>query len=238
MPKTSATPPFPRCIPSELFGAIGLTAKELERVQKLIFVPRSVKKGERLFRHGQPFQDIYAVRSGGFKSCIRSSQGREQVIGFHLPGDLLGLQGIASERHTCEVSAIEDAEVCTMPFEHVESLARELPSVQHLFYQWMSNEILRESQAIIMLGSLRAEGRVAAFLLNLLERLKALGYSGSELVLGMTRADIGSYLGLKLETVSRVFSKLSTSQLISVDNRNVRVLRHEALVELATPQPL
>ena len=207
-------------------------------MQKLIFVPRAVKKGDRLFRKGQSFGDIFAVRSGSFKSSLTTDNGRDQVIGFHLPGDFLGLQGIAGQRHACDALALEDAEVCAMPFEHVETLSRELPPVQRLFYQLMSSEILRESHAIVMLGSLRAEGRVAAFLLDLLDRLKVRGFSENEMVLRMTREDIGSYLGLKLETVSRVLAKLSAGGLISVDNRHVRVLQREALAALATPQSL
>ena len=233
--KNAATP-FPRCIPSELFRSIGLTERQLERVTTLIFVPRSVKKGDLLFREGQAFCELFAVRSGSFKSNVSSENGREQVIGFHLPGDFLGLQGIAAQRHACEAQALEDSEVCAMPFEHIETLARELPPVQRMFYQVMSSEILRESQAIVMLGSLSGDGRVAAFLLTLLDRFKARGFSGEEIVLRMSRQEIGSYLGLKLETVSRVFSKLSASGLISVNNRHVRVLRHENLAELAIPQ--
>ena len=234
----STAAPFPRCIHTELFGSIGLTEHQLERVQKLIFVPRAIRKGERLFRDGQSFGDIFAVRSGSFKSSLTTDNGREQVIGFHLPGDFLGLQGIAGQRHACDALALEDAEVCAMRFEHVETLSRELPPVQHLFYRLMSSEILRETQAIVMLGSLRAEGRVAAFLLDLLDRLKARGFSETEMVLRMTREDIGSFLGLKLETVSRVLAKLSASGLIRVDNRHVRVLQREALAALAKPQSL
>ena len=235
---THTAVPFPRCIPSELFGSLGLTEHQLERVQKLIFVPRAVKKGEHLFGTGQSFRDIFAVRSGSFKSSLNAESGHDQVIGFHLPGDFLGLQGIATQRHACEALALEDSEVCAMPFEHVEALSRELPQVQRLFYQVMSSEILRESHAIVMLGSLRAEGRVAAFLLDLLDRLKARGFSENEMVLRMTREDIGSYLGLKIETVSRVLAKLSASGLISVDNRHVRVLQRDGLAALAKPQSL
>lgn len=235
----SSTPsPFPRCIPTELFGSIGLSDQQLERVQKLIFVPRAVKKGNYLFLQGQAFHELFAVRSGSFKSSLVAGPQGEQVIGFHLPGDFLGLQGIAAQHHACGAIALEDAEVCAMPFEHVEALARELPAVQRLFYQVMSSEILRENHALMQLGSLRSDGRVAGFLLNLLDRFKARGFSGTEVVLRMTREEIGSYLCLKLETISRVLTKLSASGLISVDNRHVRVLRPDALAALAKPQSL
>ena len=236
---TNHTPSsFPRCIPTELFGSIGLSAQQLERVQTLIFVPRAVKKGNYLFREDQSFHELFAVRSGSFKSILTASSRPEQVLGFHLPGDFLGLQGIAAQRHACGAIALEDAEVCAMPFEHVETLARELPAVQRLFYQVMSSEILRESHSVMTLASLRSDGRVAAFLLNLLDRFKARGFSGIELVLRMTREEIANYLCLKHETVSRVLAKLASSGLISVDNRHVRVLRPDALAELAKPQSL
>jgi len=229
--------PFPRCIPSEIFNSIGLTEHQLERVQKLIFLPRKVKKGAFLFSEGQAFGELFAVRSGSFKSNVSFQSGRDQVLGFHLPGDFLGLQGIATQRHACEVQALEDSEVCAMPYEHVETLSRELPAVQHMFYQVMSSEILHKSQAIIMLGSLSGEGRVAAFLLALLARLKARGFSGTEMEPRMSRQEIGSYLGLKLETVSRVFSKLASRGLISVHQRRVRALPPEEMADLAKPQP-
>lgn len=235
---------FPRCIPSELFGSIGLSAQELAKVHHLLMVPRKVKKGAALFRGGQPFKELFAVRSGSFKTSLRSADGRTQVIGLQLPGDFLGIQGIAEQRHPCEALALEDSEVCAMAFEQIEVLARELPPLKRLFHTLMSGELLRESRAIVSLGNAGAEARVACFLLTQLERLKARGFSGFEMVLRLSREDISSYLGLKVETVSRVFSKLVDTGLIKVDNRHVQVLTHDVLAELArlrspnTPQEM
>lgn len=221
--------PFARCIPSELFGSIGLSAVELARVQQLIFVPRAVKKGQSLFQSGQPFKELFAVRAGSFKSGVLSRSGDLRVTGFHLPGDMLGFDGIAQQRHNFEVKALEHSEVCAMPFEHVAVLARELQPVQRLFMQMMGQQIVCDSAILMILGSLSAEERVAAFLVNLLERLKARGFSGSELTLPMQRQDVASYLGLKTETVSRAFAALVDMDLIHVSNRTVRVLDFEAL---------
>lgn len=223
---------FPRCIPSELFGAIGLSPLELDRVHKLIFMPRAVKKGQNLFRTGQAFNEIFAVRTGSFKSGMLFPNGDLRVTGFHLPGDMMGFDGIAQQRHQCEVQALEDSAVCAMPFEHVALLSRELQAVQRLFMQMMGQHIVRDSAVLVMLSSLRAEERVASFLLNLLERLSARGFSGSELVLPMTRHEIASFLGLKTETVSRAFASLVETKLIEVSNRTVRVLDHGALSAL------
>ncbi len=225
--------PYPRCIPSELFGSIGLNAEELERVQKLIFVPRRVKKGQILFQGGQKFHEIFAVRFGSFRSGLLSLGGNLRVTGFNLPGDMMGFDGIAAQQHVCEVQALEDSEVCAMPFEQVAILSRELRPVQRLFLQMMSKELVRDNAVLVMLGSLNADERVAAFLLNLLERMRARGFSASELQLPMSRQDIASFLGLKNETVSRAFASLHERGLVRLNRRSVAVLQPDALAQLA-----
>ena len=231
--RLASSAPFQRCIPSELFGSIGLNAEELERVQKLIFVPRPVKKGQTLFQAGQEFNEIFAVRSGCFRSGVVSHDGDLNVTGFQLPGDMVGFDGIACMRYVCEVQALEDSEVCAMPFDHVAALSRELRQVQRLFLQMMSEQMVRDSEVLVMLGSLKAEERVAAFLLKLLDRMKARGFSSSELVLPMSRHDIASFLGLKTETVSRAFADLVDSGLIEAHHRSVTVLNMQALAAMA-----
>jgi CRP/FNR family transcriptional regulator len=231
--RLASSAPFQRCIPSELFGSIGLNAEELERVQKLIFVPRPVKKGQTLFQAGQEFNEIFAVRSGCFRSGVVSHDGDLNVTGFQLPGDMVGFDGIACMRYVCEVQALEDSEVCAMPFDHVAALSRELRQVQRLFLQMMSEQMVRDSEVLVMLGSLKAEERVAAFLLKLLDRMKARGFSSSELVLPMSRHDIASFLGLKTETVSRAFADLIATGLIEAHQRSVTVLDRRELSAMA-----
>jgi CRP/FNR family transcriptional regulator len=189
-----------------------------------------VRKGETLLRPGDSFRTLFAIRSGFFKSVHNMANGREQVTGFQMAGDTLGLDGIGTGEHSSSVVALEDAEVCAMPFTQMEGLAREMSAMQKHIHQLLGREMAHERSVMLLLGSMNAEERVSAFLLNLLQRLHQRGLSASELVLRMSRADIGSYLGLKLETVSRTFSKLAADGLLEVDKRHVRVVNAEALL--------
>jgi CRP/FNR family transcriptional regulator len=139
-----------------------------------------------------------------------------------MAGELLGLDGISTDRHTCDAVALEDSQVCVIPYDQLEDLSREFTDLQHQFHKIMSREIVRDHGVMLLLGSMRAEERLAAFLLNLTQRLQARGFSASELVLRMTREEIGSYLGLKLETVSRTFSKFQDDGILEVKQRQIR----------------
>ncbi len=211
---------------------LGLNAAELLRIDEVVSQRKKIAKGESLFRNGDKFNALYAIRTGFFKTCVSSEDGRDQVTGFQMAGEIMGLDGIVSDHHTCDAIALEDAEVCVMPFEHIEELSREINALQHHVHKIMSREIVREHGVMLLLGSMRAEERLAAFLLNLVQRLHARGFSQSELVLRMTREEIGSYLGLKLETVSRTFSKFVEEGIVEVKQRHVRILNAEALKNL------
>ncbi len=211
---------------------LGLNAAELLRIDEVVSQRKKIAKGESLFRNGDKFNALYAIRTGFFKTCVSSEDGRDQVTGFQMAGEIMGLDGIVSDHHTCDAIALEDAEVCVMPFEHIEELSREINALQHHVHKIMSREIVREHGVMLLLGSMRAEERLAAFLLNLVQRLHARGFSQSELVLRMTREEIGSYLGLKLETVSRTFSKFAEEGIVEVKQRHVRILNAEALKNL------
>jgi CRP/FNR family transcriptional regulator len=189
-----------------------------------------------LFSSGDEFVSLYAIRVGFFKTCVSSEDGREQVTGFQMAGEIIGMDGIVSDHHNCNAIALEDAEVCVMPFSDIEHLSRELPALQRNVHKIMSREIVRENSVMMLLGNMRAEERLAAFLLNLVQRLHARGLSQSELVLRMTREEIGSYLGLKLETVSRAFSKFSEDGIIEVKQRYVRIVEPDALKKIFNPQ--
>jgi CRP/FNR family transcriptional regulator len=197
---------------------------------------RKVKRGAMLFRNGEKFTSLYAIRTGFFKTCIASEDGRDQVTGFQMAGEVVGLDGIVNDHHTCNAVALEDAEVCVMPFERIEELSREVVALQRHVHKIMSREIVRENGVMLLLGSMRADERLAAFLLNLVQRLHARGFSQSELVLRMTREEIGSYLGLKLETVSRTFSKFVEDGVVEVKQRNVRILNTNALKDIVNPK--
>jgi CRP/FNR family transcriptional regulator len=217
------------CNLRELCMPVGLSESDMQRIDDIVATRRKIKRGTPLFRNGERFTSLYAIRTGFFKTCVATEDGRDQVTGFQMAGEIIGLDGIVNDQHTCDAVALEDAEVCVMPFERIKDLSREVTSLQHHVHKIMSREIVREHGVMLLLGSMRAEERLAAFLLNLVQRLHARGFSQSELILRMTRDEIGSYLGLKLETVSRTFSKFVDEQLVEVKQRYVRILNAEGL---------
>ena len=224
------------CNLRELCMPLGLSEKELERIDDVVSARRKIKRGGTLFRNGEKFTSLYAIRTGFFKTCVASEDGRDQVTGFQMAGEVMGLDGIVNDHHTCDAVALEDAEVCVMPFDRIEELSREVNALQRHVHKIMSREIVRENGVMLLLGSMRAEERLAAFLLNLVQRLHARGFSQSELVLRMTREEIGSYLGLKLETVSRTFSKFVEDGIVEVKQRHVRILNTESLKDIVNPK--
>jgi CRP/FNR family transcriptional regulator len=224
------------CNLRELCMPLGLSESEMERVDDVVSTRRKVARGDNLFRNGDKFNALFAIRTGFFKTRISAEDGRDQVTGFQMAGEIIGLDGIVSDHHTCDAVALEDAEVCVMPFDRIEELSREITSLQRHVHKIMSREIVRENGVMLLLGSMRAEERLAAFLLNLVQRLHARGFSQSELVLRMTREEIGSYLGLKLETVSRTFSKFVDDGLVEVKQRHVRILNADGLKLIVNSQ--
>jgi CRP/FNR family transcriptional regulator len=224
------------CNLKELCMPTGFSVEEMQRLDAVVDKRRRIKQGERLYSSGEAFISLYAIRVGFFKTCVSTEDGREQVTGFQMAGEIIGMDGIVSEHHNCNAIALEDAEVCVMPFSDIENLSRELPALQRNVHKIMSREIVRENSVMMLLGNMRAEERLAAFLLNLVQRLHARGLSQSELVLRMTREEIGSYLGLKLETVSRAFSKFSDDGIIEVKQRYVKILEPDALKKIFNPQ--
>jgi len=224
------------CNLRELCLPMGLNPDEMDKLDKVISKRRRVKRGTSLFAVGDKFTSLYAVRSGFFKTCVTTADGRDQVTGFQMTGEIIGMDGIVSDHHSCNAVALEDAEVCVMPFDQVEALSREFTTLQHHVHKIMSREIVRDHGVMLLLGSMRAEERLAAFLLNLVQRLHARGFSQSELVLRMTREEIGSYLGMKLETVSRTFSKFVEDGIIDVKQRYVHIKNTDGLRQIVNPQ--
>lgn len=220
------------CNLRELCLPVGLSESEVEQVDELIGLRRKVKRGQHLYRAGNPFEAIYAIRTGFFKTDVILEDGRDQVTGFQMAGEILGMDGIGTDMHTCNATALEDAEVCVIPFNQLETLSRDINALQHHFHKVMSREIVREHGVMMLLGTMRAEERLAAFLLNLSQRFLSRGYSSSEFHLRMTREEIGSYLGLKLETVSRAFSKFQEDGFVSVQQKHIRILDIDGLKAL------
>ncbi|HMV20145.1 MAG: fumarate/nitrate reduction transcriptional regulator Fnr [Betaproteobacteria bacterium] len=224
------------CNLRELCLPVGLTEDEMQRLDDLVSTRRRVKRGDYLYRAGQGFDAIFAVRSGFFKTDVLLEDGRDQVTGFQMAGELLGLDGISTEHHTCNAIALEDSEVCAIPFSRLEGLSREIHNLQHHFHKVMSREIVRDHGVMMLLGTMRAEERLAAFLLNLSQRFTSRGFSHSEFYLRMTREEIGSYLGLKLETVSRAFSRFQEEGFIAVQQKHIRILDIPGLKRLMNHQ--
>ena len=225
------------CNLRELCLPMGLNPGEIDKLDSVISMRRRVKRGSALFNAGEKFTSLYAVRSGFFKTSITTADGRDQVTGFQMTGEIIGLDGIVNDVHSCDAIALEDAEVCVMPFDQVEELSREFTTLQHHVHKIMSREIVRDHSVMLLLGSMRADERLAAFLLNLAQRLHARGLSQSELVLRMTREEIGSYLGMKLETVSRTFSKFVEDDVIEVRQRYVHIKNTDALRLIVNAPP-
>jgi CRP/FNR family transcriptional regulator len=221
------------CSLRELCLPVGFSAAELERIDALVAARRALRRGDALFRRGDQFASIYAVRTGFFKTCNTSQDGRDQVTGFQMAGELLGFDGIAEDVHCCDAIALEDSQVCVIPYGRLEELAREFTELQRQLHRIMSREIVREHGVMRLLSGMRAEERVAAFLANLAQRLEARGFSPSALVLRMTREEIGTYLGIKLETVSRCFSKFDEDGVLEVRQRKVRILDAAGLMRIA-----
>lgn len=221
-----------QCNLLELCLPFGMTETEINRLDELVGNRRKVKRHQPLYRSGEAFDAIYAIRTGSFKTDVLLEDGREQVTGFQMTGEILGLDGISTEVHSCNAIALEDSDVCVIAYDKLEELSREMEGLQHQFHKVMSREIVRDHGVMMLLGSMRAEERLAAFLLNLSQRFTARGFSHAEFHLRMTRDEIGSYLGLKLETVSRAFSKFQDEGLISVQQKHIRILEIAGLRKL------
>lgn len=210
----------------------GLSASEFALIDATICTSRKVSRGEALYRSGDPFQNIYTIKAGTFKTVVTLRDGRDQITGFHLIGEPLGMDGISSEQHICDAIALEDSALCVIPMQKLESLCNGVKPMQRHVHRWMCAEIARESAQLTLLGSMSAEERVSTFLLNISQRLQARGYSATEFNLRMTREEIGSYLGLKLETVSRMLSRFQKEKRIDVRGRLIRLLDLESLQRL------
>jgi CRP/FNR family transcriptional regulator, anaerobic regulatory protein len=207
----------------------GLQQRDAVHFDQLIYSRRRVLRGEHLYRTGDAFSSLYAFRLGFFKSYIDTSDGQSQVIGFPMAGDVVGMDGIETDRHRLSVVALEDGEVCVIPYAHFLAVMVRIPALQHQLYKMMSHEIVREQALIALVGGMRAESRVAAFLLALSEKFAARGYSSLQFHLRMSREEIGSHLGLKLETVSRVLSRFHDRGLVKAHLRSITIVDQSGL---------
>jgi CRP/FNR family transcriptional regulator, anaerobic regulatory protein len=196
----------------------GMNGGDEDALDDMVYTRKRVKRGDNLFHAGQAFDALYAVRTGFFKTNVLLEDGRDQVTGFHMAGEILGMEAIGSGKHSADAIALEDSEVCIIPYARLEE-----PGLQRQLHKVMSRELVRDQGVMTLLGTMRAEERLAAFLLNLSQRFVARGFSQHEFHLRMTRDEIGSYLGLSLETVSRLFSRFQEDGHIAVQQKHIRI---------------
>ncbi|MET0379054.1 MAG: fumarate/nitrate reduction transcriptional regulator Fnr [Spongiibacteraceae bacterium] len=221
------------CRLSRICLPIALEAADIEKLDSIIQRGRPLQKGEYLFRQNDVFRSVYAVRSGSLKSYSTASCGTEQVTAFYLPGEILGMDGIGAGKHLSSAIALETAAVCEMPFELLGELSTRVPKLQRHFFQLMSQEIAADQQLIAMLSKNSADQRVAALLINLSARNFHRKLSATLFRLPMSRAEMGNYLGLTVETMSRVFGRLQKSGIIKTDGREVEILSPDLLRDTA-----
>lgn len=221
------------CVLANFCLPAGMSVDEMTKIDALIENRRYLKKGDYLYRQSENFSAIYSVRFGALKTINTLRNGCSQVIGFHLSGEMLGLDGIGDEHYHADAIALEESEVCEIPFDQLESLSRQIPTLQKQFHRIFSYELTRDRQHLFNLGSLHAIEKLAGFLINLSLRYTARGYQSDRFYLQMSREEIGSYLGVKIETVSREFTRFVNAGLIKIDRRHIKLIDVDGLYEIA-----
>jgi len=221
-----------QCSMHQLCLPMGLDDADIIRLDQVIGRRRRVARDERLYGVGEPFRNLYAIRFGHFKTFQVNAGGEAQITGFQMAGELLGMDAIGGTHH-CDAVALEDSEVCEIPFARLEDLFGEMPTLLRHFHRIMSQEITREQNVMLLLGNMRAEQRFAVFLVNLAARYAARGYSATEFQLRMSREDIGNYLGLTIESISRLLSRFKKQGWLEVDKREILLLDPAKLKAIA-----
>ena len=217
------------CSLSTLCLPMGLRPDDVDRLDAIVKRNRPLQRGDHLFRAGEAFRNLYVVKTGAVKTFTQTNEGDEQVVGFHLPGEVLGLDAIQDGQHGCSARALETTAICELPFDRLEDLSSNIPSLQHQMFRLLSEEISHEAEMMALLGRSTAEERVASFLISLFERFKRRGFSATDFFLSMSRQEIGSYLGLALETVSRLFTRFQDEGILKVERKHVQILDLERL---------
>ena len=212
---------------------LALESDDIAQLDEIIQRSKPLQKNQHLYREGDDFQSVYAVRSGTLKAYKTTDDGREQVTGFYFPGEILGMDGISNNAHASSAKALETAAICEIPFVSLEKLSTLMPNLQRHFFQLMSREITEDQQLITLLSKNSADERIAALMLSISTRNARRKLSATQFRLPMSRVDIGNYLGLTVETVSRVFSRMQKLQVLSVDNKEIEILDIEGLRNLA-----
>jgi CRP/FNR family transcriptional regulator len=213
--------------------ASGIDPKQIAQLERVVQSRRSLKRGQFLVRSGEPFRTLFAVRSGSFKTCAETAEGEEQIIEFHLPGDLIGLDAFDAGVHERATQALDSASVCEVPFEQLQELVAQNPRMQRHLFRLGARALDRDRKHLFTLGRRQAQERIALFLLNWSERQRVLSHQADRLVLPMSRYELASYLGMAFETVSRVLSRFDEQGVISVSRGRVHVSDFAMLRALA-----
>jgi CRP/FNR family transcriptional regulator len=224
------------CSLHELCLPLGVSDTDIDLLEKIVHRSRPLPRGKYLFREGDPFSSIFVARSGAVKSFTAAPDGSEQIIGFHLPGELLGLDGLTDGVHAASARTLEMTSVCEVPFERLEEAARHIPALQHQLLRLMSREITKREEQLLSLGKQSPERRLAVLLLSLSVRFQQRGYSATRFVLPMARIDIANFLGLAAETVSRLLRRLQDTGVLALDGRAVEILDLPELHAIAGAQ--
>lgn len=224
------------CTLHDLCIPMGVSDHELDALERIINRRRPLHRGDYLYRPGDRMEALYAVRSGSVKTSALTDDGQEQVTGFHLPGELLGLDAISEGVHPCSAKALETTSVCEIPFDRLEELAGRVSGLQRQLFRIMSREIQSDEHLMTLLAKKSSDARLAAFLLSLSNRFGERGFSRQEFNLTMSRNDIANYLGLAVETVSRLFTRFQGAGLLEVDRKLVRIIDMDGMHQLAGAQ--
>ena len=221
------------CSLASLCLPLSLDLEDMDALDDIVKRGRPLKKGEFLFRQGDTFTSVFAVRSGALKTFSLSDAGEEQITGFHLPSELVGLSGMDTELYPVSAQALETTSVCEIPFERLDELSVSLPQLRRQLMRVMSREIRDDQQMMLLLSKKTADERIATFLVNLSARFSARGFSANQFRLAMSRNEIGNHLGLAVETVSRVFTRFQQSKLLEAEGKEVHILDPIELCALA-----
>ena len=223
------------CRLSEICLPKGLAQAEMEKLDNIVGRGRPLSKGEALYHQGDKLQSLFAIHSGSLRSYTVTQDGTEQTLGFYLPGELVGLDGLESSSHSCTTVALETTSVCELPFDSLQTLCADLPSLQYQMLRLLGKELSGDHDILLLLGTRSAEERLAAFLLSLSKRFSERGFSATEFNLSMSRHDISNFLGVAVETISRQFSHFDKEEILQVKHRNVKIIDMEKLEQIVTP---
>ena len=225
------------CSLSSLCLPVSLNMTEMDRLDDIIDKSRPLKKGDHLFHQGEPFSSVYALRAGTIKTYTLTNEGEEQITGFYFPGELVGLSGFDSEAYPVSAKILETTTVCEIPFERLDDLSGQMPELRRQILRTLSKEVRDDQQMMLLLSKKNAEQRVATFLVKLSSRFKARGYSATNFRLSMSRNEIGNYLGLAVETVSRIFTRFQKMELIRVDGKEIELTDLDEIYRLSGESP-